>query len=195
MKNKKKSIPVPTIEHWTTIQYETALPIDFVKLIDKNYNSMIVYIKKTGRAFTDLREVLIRWGVWSRDMNTILRKRINIEITPLEHATNEFERDDILGKQKLKTHLKLAYAYWWNRTHSLEMYRKSFFGKISDRKNIDSGMNTIKGMLMADFTEEYLQEKYPHFYDLVNRLSKKKELTEEETKAALDGGIAPVNDF
>jgi len=168
MKKKQKKITVPQANSRTEEEYREMPPKVIYAHIDTEFRKMNSYLMLTGRQ-ADLRETLVRWGVWSRKMNVIIRKRMKT----------------LEGKDLAQ--LKLAYAYWWNRTHFLETYRKGKLQAIINKKNFEAGKKSIKQLMSLDMTGEELQKKYANFYELVNRLSGEKELSREETDRALDG--------
>jgi len=203
MKKKKnrKEIPPPEFVMLEADTYVEIEPRDLFEHIEYNYKAAIIYLRRAGKHNADLREVLVRWGVWSRRMNVLLRARIHksIPMDYLIHKEDEGENNLQASKVAAFQHnimqLKLVYGYWWNRTHQLEQYRKSFFGRISDRKNIDQGAISIRNMLINDVGIEEIKTNAPNFYNLIERLATKKELSKEETEQVLDTGIGRVNSF
>jgi hypothetical protein len=138
-----------------------------------------------------MREVLVRYGIWSRKMNIILRKIINTPIPPeIKENEEAFEK-----AQTNQFQYKLAYGYWWNRSHYLESYRKSFLGGMKDRKMIDKGKENLQRMIVNEFTPDQVKQLDESFYNLIEKLSNKKELTAEETTDVLDGKGGRKNKF
>lgn len=200
-KKKTKTIPLPEFSMFPAEVYGKLTPKEIVTHIEYNFRVADLYLKKTGKRKADLREVLVRWGIWSRRMNVILRARINQNIPqaillhkndPKENAEQEKK---VQSFQHNIVHLKLAYSYWWNRAQTLEQYRKSFFGRIADRKALEIGKHTLTTMIESNASLPMIKEKAPKFWSLVERLSQKKELTAEETESVLNGGPGPVNDI
>lgn len=175
---KKNKIPVPKFDIYMPNDYMEMKPWDFFKHIDTESKKAIAYLKKSGKQ-SDLRTLLVNWGKWSRNTNTILRRHI-YSTDPLDPNVIEEHKINVL-------HYKLAYSYWWNRTHYIETYRKGFFGQISDRKNINEGKNNIEKLLKSNLNAEELRETAPDFFNLVDKLSTKRELSKEETEKVLDG--------
>ena len=64
-----------------------------------------------------------------------------------------------------------AYTYWWNRTHALEALAQSRVGKISEKKNIEKGADTLRGLISGEVKEDTL---HPQFKKLIENLSKNK---------------------
>ncbi len=99
---------------------------DFVEYIDEKFNEA---------KHNKISRINIDWGGWSREMNIILRDRIN-------------SKKDIEGLR-----LKHVIAYWTTKSQILEFYYKSKIlnaGKIKRRKkeakDIRKGIMTGKGL-------------------------------------------------
>ena len=203
MKRKKKKrnkvIPLPEFIMYEGATYSEITAMDLFNHIHTNFHAAQVYLKRAGKVNADLREVLVRWGVWSRRMNTIIRARIDRPI-PAEYLykkedeeENKLQEIKVLAFQHQIMQLKLAYGYWWNRTHKLESYRKSFFGRFADHNSWDQGERAIKNMIMSDVGIEQIKNNAPSFWNMIERLATKKELTAEETEQVLDGGVGREN--
>ena len=202
MKKKKKRskvIPLPEFIVYEGATYSEITAMDLFNHIHTNFHSAQVYLKRTGKKNADLREVLVRWGVWSRRMNTIIRARINKPIPQEYLYKKEDEKENkqqelkVLQYQHQIMQLKLAYGYWWNRTHKLETYRKSFFGRFADHNSFDQGEKAIKNMIINNVGIEQIKSNAPSFWNMIEKLATKKELTAEETESVLDGSGGPVN--
>lgn len=187
MKKKKNKVVFPTFVVFAEPTYEEMTPKEYVEHIESYFKMAVKYLRLSGKKNADLRELLVQWGIWSRQVNKQLRWIINQDLPWDPQSIGHFQRS--------KMQYKLAYAYWWNRTHYLETFRKNFFGQISSRKHIDAGKKNIMHMIIRGMGPEEVKNVSPEFYDLVERLSKKKELSRKETDNALDGKPAPTNDF
>lgn len=172
MKQKKTKIP-----HFNSLPEDVYMlwnPKQFYEHITEEFNKANIYLRKAGRYGADLRELLVRYGVWSRPMNQVLRRLIKRSGEDVKNAREQAQ-------------YKLAYAFWWNRTHYIETYRKGFFGQISDRKKINEGMQNLRRMIELNYGPEEIKKESPAFFDLIERLALKRELSDKETKAVLDG--------
>jgi len=130
----------------------------------------VVYIKRCGGSkYADLLKMFVDYGAASRALNVVIRARMAAA----------------MGLDL--TMLKVAYAYWWNRTQYLESYRKSTFGQLSTRKHLDAGKKSILDLLNSGYTAEQIQEKYGKFMDLVNGLAAKSELDDDEIRKIFQG--------
>lgn len=189
---KQKKIPVPEFNCLPEDVYMLWKPKQFFEHIMVEFNKANLYLRKAGRTGADLRELLVRYGTWSRPMNMALRKLM---------ARNTFMGEEVEGEgssesAREQAQYKLSYGFWWNRTHYIETYRKGFFGQIADRKKINQGMQNIRRMIEANFGPEEIKAESPAFFDLIERLAKKKELSAKETEAVLDGDEnVRTNDF
>lgn len=199
MKKKKKKAPVefPEFEILNSITYYQMTPPEFVKHIMVNFNKAMSFLRRAPRTQPNLRELHIRYAEWSRAMNIVIRKIMR----DLENMANELrpvkegEGYPSISTRQLLVKYKLAYSLWWNRTHYVETFRKGFFGQLSDRKNINIGYNNIINMMKEDLTDEEFKARAGQFWELIDKLSKKKELTAQETLDALDGKPTRENKF
>lgn len=83
-------------------------PKQFIDYIDEKYQ---IYKKKK------VSRVSLDWGLWSRDMNVVLRKRCE--------APSVTAKDSELTR----TRLKYVFAYWINRSQLIELhYRSKYLG-------------------------------------------------------------------
>lgn len=168
MKKNKKKIPLPEFDIYDTLEeYEDMGPVGILDFMDEQLRRAVVYLKKAGRSNADLEYILIHYGRYSRAMNIHLRK--------------------IMARDDCPYSWKVAYSYWWNRTHHLETYRKSFFSAMGDRKQIDQGQKMIRKIVIEGMDPEQVQALSNDFAALIERLSSKEELKEDEIKDVLAG--------
>lgn len=96
--------------HWDTEKVKTASPeqlIENIKGYLEHINGLIVdkrATQPTTEEFTHFLEdiLLNKWGIWSRDMNIIVRKRIK--------EMDLFIEDD--DKRFISKQLSVVYLYW-----------------------------------------------------------------------------------
>jgi hypothetical protein len=165
---KKKSVDVPTFGSLSDVKViESMGPKGVMEYIDNNLNTGLRYLRAMGPKRCDMRGLFIRYGQYSRKLNTALRK--------------------IMEDPKSHYHWKLAYAYWWNRTHYLETYRDSFLGGASDRKKIDEGKATLRTAVSKMRDEDEARKTIGAFMKMVDKLGLKRELDEDEINKVFDG--------
>ena len=95
-------------------------PVKFIELIDKKF----LECKRKGCSRYDTE-----WGGWSREMNLVLRERIES------------------GKDAYEMSLKFVVVYWMAKSQILEFYFKGRYLHVGKRKKAEAEAEGIRKLL------------------------------------------------
>jgi len=108
---------------------ELETPLHYVKLIDEKF----LEARKNRWSRTS-----VEWGIWSREMNVVLRR-----------AVNNKELDE-----ELRRKYKYCFLYWQGVSGLLEMHHRNLFWLTRKRDKLKKDLIKVKKYIMGERSYE-----------------------------------------